>query len=47
VLVGSGTDPSNVASLLSTARGAIVGTSLLRDGRADPARVRALVEARG
>src|SRR5262249_4230500 len=47
VLVGSGTAPGNVASLLAHARGAIVGTSLLRDGRADPALVAALVEARG
>ena len=47
VLVGSGTDAANLPGLLRHARGAVVGTSLLADGRADPARVAALVEARG
>jgi len=47
VLVGSGTGPDNVASLLEQAHGAIVGTSLQHHGRADPRRVAALVEGRG
>jgi predicted TIM-barrel enzyme len=47
VLVGSGTDATNAASLLAAADGAIVATSLLRDGRADADRVAALLRARG
>lgn len=43
VLVGSGLDLSNVRALLSVADGAIVGTSLLRDGAIDARRVEALV----
>lgn len=49
LLVGSGVTPESVAELLSVADGAIVGTSLKRDGRlgnpVDPSRVRQLVEA--
>ncbi|MFQ5828859.1 MAG: BtpA/SgcQ family protein [Candidatus Methylomirabilia bacterium] len=49
LLVGSGVTPDSVAELLSVADGAIVGTSLKRDGRlanpVDPARVSRLVEA--
>jgi membrane complex biogenesis BtpA family protein len=48
VVIGSGLDPQNAASLLVHANAAIVGTSLKRDGRVrnpvDPARVRTLVE---
>ncbi len=49
VLVGSGVTPENVGQLLSAADGAIVGTSLKRDGRTenevDPKRVQALVQS--
>jgi uncharacterized protein len=48
VLIGSGTDESNVAAFLGVADGAIVGTSLKVDGRCenpvDVDRVRRLVE---
>ncbi len=51
VLVGSGVTPATVAGVLQMADGAIVGSSLARDGRAgsgvEPERVRALVRARG
>jgi uncharacterized protein len=46
VLVGSGLDPCNAAGLLAIAHGAIVGTSLMQDGRATPERVTALTTAR-
>jgi membrane complex biogenesis BtpA family protein len=46
VLVGSGLDPGNAAPLLAVADGAIVGTSLMRDGRATPEQVTALTAAR-
>lgn len=50
VLVGSGVTPHTLAQVLAVADGAIVGTSLTREGRAgsgvDPAKVRALVGAR-
>ena len=46
VLVGSGLDPANAASLLGVCGGAIVGTSLHRDGRADRTRTRELERAR-
>ncbi|MBI4610171.1 MAG: BtpA/SgcQ family protein [Candidatus Rokubacteria bacterium] len=49
ILVGSGVTPESVAELLSVADGAIVGTSLKRDGRlgnpVDPERVKRLVDA--
>jgi membrane complex biogenesis BtpA family protein len=49
LLVGSGVTPDSVAELLSIADGAIVGTSVKRDGvvrnPVDPARARALVAA--
>jgi membrane complex biogenesis BtpA family protein len=47
VLVGSGLDPQNAGELLRVADGAIVGTSLLRDGHADLAAVAELVRAAG
>lgn len=51
VLVGSGVTTATVAAVLEVADGAVVGTSLTREGRAgsgvDPARVRALVRSRG
>jgi membrane complex biogenesis BtpA family protein len=47
VLVGSGLDPANVRELLAVADGAIVGTSLLRDGHAQLEAVQALVDAAG
>jgi uncharacterized protein len=47
VLVGSGLDPQNAGALLRAADGAIVGTSLLRDGHAELAAVTALVRAAG
>jgi membrane complex biogenesis BtpA family protein len=47
VLVGSGVDETNIEEMLSIADGAIVGTSLKRDGKVynpvDPARVKRLV----
>jgi predicted TIM-barrel enzyme len=46
VLVGSGLDPGNAAALLPVADGAIVGTSLMLDGRATPEQVSALTAAR-
>lgn len=49
LLVGSGVTPESVGDLFSVADGAIVGTSLKRDGRldnpVDPGRVKRLVEA--
>ena len=45
VLIGSGLDPENAASLMSVADGAIVGTSLKTGACVDPAKVRALVAA--
>lgn len=49
LLVGSGVTPETVGELLAIADGAIVGTSLKRDGNVrnpvDPERVRRLVEA--
>ncbi len=49
LLVGSGVTPESVADLLAVADGAIVGTSLKREGRlgnpVDPERVKRLVEA--
>lgn len=47
VLIGSGTDPANAGDLLAACDGAIVGTSILRDGRGDPEAVRALARAAG
>jgi uncharacterized protein len=47
VLVGSGLDPQNAGVLLRAVDGAIVGTSLLRDGHAELAAVTALVRAAG
>ena len=47
VLVGSGLDAGNAASLLEVADGAIVGTSLLRDGHAALGLVGELVRAAG
>ena len=48
ILVGSGVDEANAKKLLSLADGAIVGTSLKRDGlvtnRLDPERVRKMAE---
>jgi uncharacterized protein len=46
VLVGSGLAPGNVRELLAAADGAIVGTSLMRDGRATAEQVAAVVSAR-
>ncbi len=46
VLVGSGLTPGNAGALLALAGGAIVGTSLMTDGRATPEQVRALTAAR-
>ena len=46
VLIGSGLDPSNGRSLLDAADGAIVGTSLMRDGRATAEQVAALTAVR-
>jgi uncharacterized protein len=45
VLIGSGLAPGNAAELLPAADGAIVGTSLLRDGHAGLDLVTALVRA--
>lgn len=45
VLIGSGLDPENAARLLRVADGAIVGTSLLRDGHAEIDAVERLVRA--
>jgi predicted TIM-barrel enzyme len=49
VLVGSGLDPDNAATLLPGTRGAIVATAAQRDGRSGAPvqveRVRALVAA--
>jgi membrane complex biogenesis BtpA family protein len=49
LLVGSGAAPATIAEILAVAEGAIVGTSLKRDGDVtrpvDPARVRRLVDA--
>ena len=46
MLVGSGLDAGNAGALLAFADGAIVGTSLMHDGRATPERVSALNAAR-
>jgi uncharacterized protein len=46
VLVGSGLAPGNAHDLLEVADGAIVGTSLMSDGRATSQQVNALVAAR-
>jgi membrane complex biogenesis BtpA family protein len=45
VLVGSGLDAANAPELLQLADGAIVGTSLLEDGRASRTRVEQLAQA--
>jgi uncharacterized protein len=45
VLIGSGLDAANAGDLLTLADGAIVGTSLLREGHADRERVAELVRA--
>ena len=45
VLIGSGLDAANAPPLLAACDGAIVGTSLLSDGRADPRSVAALRRA--
>ncbi len=42
VLIGSGLDAANAPGLLGSCEGAIVGTSLLTDGVADPASVASL-----
>jgi membrane complex biogenesis BtpA family protein len=46
VLIGSGLAAGNAAALLAVADGAIVGTSLMRAGRATPEQVSALTAAR-
>jgi membrane complex biogenesis BtpA family protein len=46
VLVGSGLAPDNARELLEAADGAIVGTSLMREGRANPAQVAAIAAER-
>jgi predicted TIM-barrel enzyme len=46
VLVGSGLDPGNARELLRVADGAIVGTSLMSDGRATSQRVADLAAVR-
>jgi uncharacterized protein len=46
VLVGSGLDPGNARELLRVADGAIVGTSLMSDGRATSQRVAGLAAVR-
>ena len=46
VLVGSGLAPGNARGLLEVADGAIVGTSLMRDGRAAFEQIAALMSAR-
>ena len=46
VLIGSGLAPGNAAPLLAVADGAIVGTSLMLDGRATPEQVSALTAER-
>jgi membrane complex biogenesis BtpA family protein len=46
VLVGSGLAPENARALLEVADGAIVGTSLMRDGRAAFEQIAALTSAR-
>jgi predicted TIM-barrel enzyme len=46
VLVGSGLAADNTRALLEVADGAIVGTSLMRDGRAAFERIAALTSAR-
>lgn len=51
VIVGSGAGVANIAELLETADGVIVGTALKQEGRVsapvDPARVEALLKAAG
>ena len=46
VLVGSGLAPANARELLAVADGAIVGTSLMHEGRATAAQVAAVTSAR-
>ena len=46
VLVGSGLAPANARELLAVADGAIVGTSLMHEGRATAAQVAAVASAR-
>jgi uncharacterized protein len=46
LLVGSGLAPGNARELLAVADGAIVGTSLMRAGRATAEQVAAVVSAR-
>ncbi len=46
VLIGSGLDPANARTLLDAADGAIVGTSLMTEGRASSDQVAALIAAR-
>jgi membrane complex biogenesis BtpA family protein len=46
VLIGSGLDPVNARALLDAADGAIVGTSLMTEGRASSHQVAALMAAR-
>jgi membrane complex biogenesis BtpA family protein len=46
VLVGSGLAPGNAPELLAVADGAIVGTSMMRAGRATPEQVAAVAAAR-
>ena len=46
VLVGSGLAPRNARELLEVAGGAIVGTSLMQEGRATPAQVAAITAER-
>jgi len=45
VYIGSGLSPANAAELAAYADGAIVGTSLMADGRVSRPRVAAMVEA--
>ena len=47
VLIGSGLTPDNAADLLSACDGAIVGTSLMREGAVDPAALQSLMSAAG
>ncbi len=47
VLIGSGLRPGNADRLLGECDGAIVGSSLMRNGRVDPAAAAALVAAAG
>jgi len=47
VLVGSGLAPDNAEELLAECDGAIVGSSLMTDGRMDPDKLRQLLSAAG